>query len=342
MAELHHGGRIREAAACYGIPKEQWLDLSTGINPTGWPVPPLSAECWQRLPERDDRLEHAARAYYGASHLLPVAGSQAAIQALPLLRASCRVGVITPSYAEHAAAWKRHGHEVIALSSEEIPSWLPRLDVLLLVNPNNPTGESFPIEQLLAWRSTLAARGGWLILDEAFVDVKPEQSLASYAGEPGLIVLRSLGKFFGLAGVRVGFVLAWPRLLEQLTGILGPWTVTGPALEVARMALTDTPWQLETRECLVQQGDRLKRLLTHFGPAPAGGSSLFQYCPTQQAAYWHDALARRGILTRLFGVHAGALPALRFGLPGDETAWQRLEEALTELAIAPKRKVVEC
>lgn len=329
---------MREAAERYDITPEQWLDLSTGINPQGWPVPPLPASCWQRLPEEGDGLEQAAAVYYGAAHLLPVAGSQAAIQALPMLRAPCRVGILAPSYAEHAAAWRRQGHEVIALDADAIPGLLPGLDVLLLVNPNNPTGERFGAEQLRRWQAVLAARGGWLVVDEAFMDATPEQSLAGECGEPGLIVLRSLGKFFGLAGARVGFVLAWPQLLQQLAGMLGPWAVSGPSREVARMALADTPWQGNSRQRLAQEATRLQRLLGRFGLAPAGGSVLFQYCPTPLAAPLHKALARQGIFTRLFSEP----PALRFGLPGDEAAWQRLEQALATLQIKPTRKVAEC
>jgi cobalamin biosynthetic protein CobC len=215
---------------------------------------------------------------------------------------------------------------------------LPGIDVLLLVNPNNPTGESFSPEQLLAWHAALASRGGWLVVDEAFMDATPEQSVAQYSGAPGLIVLRSLGKFFGLAGGRVGFVLAWPQLLRELAALLGPWTVSGPAREAARLALSGRAWQAQDRLRLVHEGARLQKLLGRYGLAPAGGTALFQYCPTKQAASLHEALARQGILTRLFDEP----PALRFGLPGDVAAWQRLERALSELSINSMRKVVEC
>jgi L-threonine-O-3-phosphate decarboxylase len=339
LAELHHGGRLREAASCYGIPPGQWLDLSTGINPVGWPVPPLPAACWQRLPEADDGLERAAADYYGAAHLLPVAGSQAAIQALPQLRPACRVGVLAASYAEHAAAWQRQGHELVALEAGAIPRLLPGLDVLLLVNPNNPTGESFSPEQLLAWHAALAARGGWLVVDEAFMDATPERSIARYSGVPGLVVLRSLGKFFGLAGARVGFALAWPQLLRELAARLGPWAVSGPAREAARLALADRAWQAEARLRLLQDGERLQMVLAHHDLVSAGGTALFRYCPTAPAAALHEALARQGVLTRLFAAPA----ALRFGLPGDEAAWRRLELALTALPVnATQKKVAKC
>lgn len=338
MTELHHGGRLREAASRYHIPLNEWLDLSTGINPHSWPVPPLPRQCWQSLPEDDDGLEQAAATYYGARSLLPVAGSQAAIQALPLLRPSCRVGILSPSYAEHAAAWQRHGHHVVALNTPEIETQLPSLDVLLLVNPNNPTGEQFTREKLLAWHKMLEKRGGWLIVDEAFADAIPGYSLAAVTGRAGLIVLRSLGKFFGLAGARVGFVLAWPALLRQIKASLGPWAVSGPSREVARLALSDRGWQMAMHQNLRTSARRLETLLRQYGLTPEGGTTLFQYCPTTEAEWLHEGLAKQGILTRLFQQP----DALRFGLPGIDSDWQRLAQALEILTTTPRQKVIEC
>ncbi len=321
---LEHGGGLRAAVARYGIPLSDWLDLSTGINPQGWPVPLVPATVWQRLPEAEDGLEMAAAACYGAESLLPVAGSQAAIQALPLLREPGRVGVLNPSYAEHAHAWRRAGHQVETLVVEGLDAALDRLDALVLVHPNNPTGVRFPPELLLDWRVRLAERGGWLVVDEAFMDATPAASLASHAGLPGLIVLRSLGKFFGLAGARVGFVLAEPAVLERLHEQLGPWTVGGPSRWVAMRALSDHAWQAETRTRLDHAGNRLVDLLNRQQLPVAGGTGLFQWMPLPDAAFWQDALACRGILVRRFTDP----PGLRFGLPGGEPAWRRLELAL--------------
>ncbi len=326
MAELHHGGRLREAAARYDLAVDEWLDLSTGINPNGWPVPALPAACWQRLPELDDGLESAAADYYGNRNLLPVAGSQAAIQLLPSLRPKGRVGMLAPSYAEHAQAWRRAGHEVVELTSDRIDEALAALDVLLLVNPNNPTGECFSARQLMQWHQQLQQQGGWLLVDEAFMDAQPDQSIVPCCGEEGLVVLRSLGKFFGLAGIRVGFAFAWPLLLKRLQRELGPWHVSGPAREVARRALLDVAWQQETRKRLQEEGSRLSVLLERAGLSPAGGSSLFQYIVHPDALRLHESLARAGIFTRLFEQPS----AIRFGLPGSEMDWVRLEEALTE------------
>ena len=324
---LEHGGGILAAAARYGIPAEKWLDLSTGINPFGWPVPAVPADCWRRLPEAEDGLVAAARAYYGASSLLPVAGSQAALQALPLLRSPSTVGVLAPTYTEHPQAWERAGHVLRPLDADTIDGAVDSLDVLLLVNPNNPTGECFSRERLESWLERLARRGGWLVVDEAFMDATPEASLVSLAGRPGLVVLRSLGKFFGLAGARVGFVLAWPELLAQLEERLGPWTVAAPSRWVARHALADVAWQSAARKTLPLASLRLKEVLTRHGLAPAGGTALFQWVPTSATVPIQERFAQQGIWVRRFD----SPPALRFGIPGGEEAWQRLEAALESL-----------
>jgi cobalamin biosynthetic protein CobC len=329
---LEHGGRLREAAQRYGIPLADWLDLSTGIAPYGWPVPAIPDSAWQRLPEADDGLEAAARDYYGVPALLPVAGSQAAIQALPRLRRpGLRVGIVSPAYAEHAAAWRREGHLVQELGEGAVERSLERLDVLLVVNPNNPSGRLIERERLLAWHARLVERGGWLLVDEAFMDCTPQHSLAADSQLPGLIVLRSFGKFFGLAGIRLGFVLAASELLERLGEQLGPWTVSGPTRAVANALLADSEGQQRQRDRLRGGGLRLAVLLSDHGLAPAGGCALFQLVGHPQAVGLHGYFARRGILLRLFA----ETRCLRFGLPGDEIGWQRLEQALKEMPAWP-------
>ncbi|MFB4370491.1 MULTISPECIES: threonine-phosphate decarboxylase CobD [unclassified Pseudomonas] len=325
---LEHGGRLRKAALRHGIPLSDWLDLSTGVAPYGLPMVEIPAQVWNRLPEQDDGLEAAACAYYGAAELLPVAGSQAAIQCLPRLRREARVGIVSPAYAEHAAAWQREGHRVLDISEAGVNRALERLDVLLLVNPNNPTGRRFSPEQLYAWHARLAERGGWLIVDEAFIDCTPEQSLAAHAQLPGLIVLRSFGKFFGMAGARLGFVLAERTLLDELEEILGPWTISGPTRWLATRMLEDKGAQQFQRQRLISDGQRLAGLLREHGLTPTGGCAMFQWLASEHAALLHEFLACNGILTRLFERPA----SIRFGLPPDETGWQRLAAALKVFA----------
>ncbi|MEW6679132.1 MAG: threonine-phosphate decarboxylase CobD [Pseudomonadota bacterium] len=320
---LEHGGRLLAAARQYGIPVADWLDLSTGINPLGWPAPMIPPDLWTRLPEEDDGLAQAACRYYGTPRVLPVAGSQAAIQALPALRPPGRVGIPHPAYAEHAHAWRQAGHEVVAWTQEMGPDGL---DALVLIHPNNPSGTRYSTAQLLDWHARLAAPGGWLVVDEAFLDPTPEASLAPFCDRDGLIVLRSLGKFFGLPGARVGFVMAGVELLGRLHEVLGPWTVPGPSRWLAQQALADGVWQAAARLRLSQAAERLARLLAVHGLAPGGGTALFQWVKTPHAAVIADRLARRGILVRRFADP----PSLRFGLPGQEPDWARLAQALAE------------
>lgn len=331
---LEHGGRLRQAAGHYGIPISDWLDLSTGINPNGWPVPGIPAACWQRLPEDDDDLLAAARAYYQNDTLLPVAGSQAAIQTLPRLRPACRVGVLHPAYAEHAAGWQKAGHQLMTVEADSLDRQLDLLDVLILINPNNPTGQLWTPARLLDWHAKLHRRGGWLIVDEAFMDGMPGYSLTNLPVRPGLIVLRSIGKFFGLAGIRCGFVVAEPDLLARLAETLGPWTISHPGRFVAAQALADRGWQQQTAAALQRQGLRLRQLLADSGWPPQGGCHLFQWLTTAAAAEMHARLAEQGVLTRLF--HSPA--SLRFGLPGNETGWRRLSAALSHPAVKQLQK----
>lgn len=320
---LAHGGNLRIAAAQYGRPLSDWIDLSTGINPVGYPAPSLATDVWQRLPEADPEFLAAACAYYHAPALLPVAGTQAAIQAMPHLRPPSQVVVAAPSYAEHAHGWRRARHAVRELPFAALDAAVDGCDVMVVCNPNNPTGERIAPERLLTWSARLAARGGWLVVDEAFGDTEPHNSVAA-ARAPGLIVLRSVGKFFGLAGLRLGFVAADLALLDALNEMLGPWTVSGPAQQIGKAALEDRAWQAHTRTRLLQQGARLQALLAAHGIQSAG-TPLFQYWQEPQAIDFQHQLAHEGIWVRRFD---GIAPGIRVGLPGGETGWQRLEQAL--------------
>jgi cobalamin biosynthetic protein CobC len=320
---LEHGGNLRQATARFG--RSDWLDLSTGINPQWYPAPALAPDVWHRLPEADPDLEAAACACYGAARMLAVAGTQAAIQALPRLRAPARVTVAAPSYAEHAHQWGRHGHALQQVGYADLDAALPGCDVLVVCNPNNPTGALVAPATLLDWAGQLAARGGWLVVDEAFGDTIPAASV-SHSGAAGLIVLRSVGKFFGLAGLRLGFVAAEPDVLGGLAELLGPWTVSRAAQQVATAALRDRDWQHAMREQLQASGERLQRLLRVHGIV-ASGTALFQWWPEPRAEQFWRHMAERGIWVRLF-VHAAR--GIRLGLPPDEAGWQRLANALNE------------
>ncbi len=325
---LEHGGNLHDAIRHYQRPREDWLDLSTGINPQPYPVPAIAACAWHRLPEPNSALLDVAQNYYGAPQLLPVAGTQAAIQGLPRLRPHAKVVVAAPSYAEHAFQWRQAGHEVIEVSYAQLESAASDCDVMVVCNPNNPTGESVAAEVLLRWSAQLALKGGWLIVDEAFGDVTPEASVASHTTQAGLIVLRSIGKFFGLAGLRLGFVAAHPALLMRLADLLGPWTVNGPAQQIGFVALSDHAWQLAMRQQLADQGRRLQQLIAAHGFASTG-CALFQYWPHARPAKFAEQMATHGVWIRHF-IHG-----VRLGLPPNEAGWQRLQQALSTSLVCP-------
>lgn len=335
-----HGGNLSEAAERYGIARADWLDLSTGINPHGYPVPPIDPQAWLRLPDDHDDLEAIAAAHYGASRALAVAGTQAAIRMLPAVLPKGRVGVGLLTYGEYAPAFERAGFPVDRFVTEpfadarDAASFVldPRqalpaqLKHLILVNPNNPGAERFEASQIMQWHEELAARGGTLVVDEAFVESTPELSVARFADRDGLIVLRSIGKFFGLAGARAGFVLAGPRVDQAMRYLRGPWSVSGPARVAVRTALLDTEWQTQTRTMLIASGARLAELLGRFHPT-IRHTPLFSWMGDEHAHHWQEGLARHGIWVRRFDV----IPGVRFGLPADEAGWSRLEAALKAL-----------
>jgi cobalamin biosynthetic protein CobC len=327
---LEHGGRLLAAAQRYGIAPEDWLDLSTGIAPYAYPVPALPAAAWQRLPEDEDGLAAVACRCYGARQVLPLPGSQAAIQLLPRLRPPGVVLVLEPSYAEYAAAWHAAGHEVRHCAAADLPQAAAAADAVVIGNPNNPTGQRFSRRGLLDLARQLEVRGGWLIVDEAFADAEDDdESLAAVAGSAAaanVVVLRSLGKFFGLAGARVGFAIAADAILAPLAEAIGPWAVAHPSRHAARAALADGAWQAAQRARLQRDGARLHGLLAAADLGASSGTALFRYLARDDARQLHEFFARQGILLRHFAQPA----AVRIGLPITEADWQRLAATLEQ------------
>ena len=321
-----HGGDLSAHSDAYA---GDWLDLSTGINPLPYAVPQLPDAAWTRLPgtaEMTDLLS-AARQAYGCpaeAGIVAVPGTQAAIQWLPRLFAKGRVTVLGPTYAEHAHVWRQCGHEATELNA--VPGTLRDIDILIAVNPNNPDGRALGPDLLRRWHRELSERGGWLILDEAFADVVPEVSLAGEAGKPGLVILRSFGKFFGLAGLRLGFVLGDPVVTRALAQALGPWAVSGPATAIGAAALRDTAWQAAMREELRTRARRFDQDMRDRGIHVLGGISLFRLAKVPEAAAFAARLRQRGIHTRIFDYNPDWM---RFGLPADEAAfWARFDAAV--------------
>jgi len=320
-----HGGEVDAAAELYGITRDRWLDLSTGINPHAYPLPELARDYWRRLPDASlyAWLRESAAACYGVADpaaVVPAGGSQSIIQLLPRLLPPRRVAVVTPTYREHAASWAAAGHCVAEIADiDDVPA---DAAVVVVANPNNPDGRQCNPEALLP-----LSEGRLLVVDEAFADVCPEISLARHAGRGDLLVLRSFGKFFGLAGLRLGFALAGEPLAEQLRRAIGPWAVSGPAAVVGAVALADESWVRATRVRLTAAAGRLDGLLLRAGLNIIGGTTLFRLIEHGRAAELFEALAHAAVLVRRF---AGEPHRLRFGLPADDVAFSRLADALAQ------------
>lgn len=321
-----HGGDIDRAAASFGdgTGPEGWIDLSTGINRRPWPVGTLGAHVWRALPTAaaTARTARAAAGWLGCDpgRVLPVAGASAAIQLIPRLLPAGRAAVLTPSYNEHAASLRDAGWQV---TETRLIEDMAGSDLAVVVNPNNPDGREWQPGTL----ASLAARVGHLVIDESFADPRPDLSLAPDA--PGnVLILRSFGKFWGLAGLRLGFVVADPALLAPLSAAAGPWPVSGPALEIGATAMADPAWADETVVYHAEAGLRLDRLAMRAGWGLAGGTHLFRLYDTADAAAAQQALARARIWTRRFP-YSGRW--LRLGIPGDHTEWDRLALALTDI-----------
>ncbi len=323
-----HGGNLTWAIRCFGNHPEGWIDLSTGINPDPYPIPTLPAEAWTRLPDEaaEAVLCRAAAQYFGVGDPATVAmapGSQAVIQMLPRLRPRARVAVLSPTYGEHARCWAAAGHAVAEIGDHEADG--ARWEVIVATNPNNPDGRVLRPGRLLDLADRLAARGGWLVVDEAFADTDPAISIAAQAGRPGLVVLRSFGKFFGLAGLRLGVALAAPDLATRVRAAFGPWAVSGPAIAIAGAAFADVAWIAATRAALAERSARLDNLLRSAGLTVIGGTALYRLADSPAAPALFERLGQFGILARPFAYRRSWL---RFGLPPEGRAWERLAEAL--------------
>lgn len=303
-----HGGGLDRAIAQYGGSRTDWLDLSTGINPMPYPVPEFGGDIWTALPDAGamQTLLDAARDFWNVpdgAAILAAPGASSLIARIPLLAPLGNVDIPTPTYNEHAAAFAAAGWQI------------GKGDAQVLVHPNNPDGRFWNAQDITA---PLA------IIDESFCDIAPDVSLISIATRPGTLILKSFGKFWGLAGMRLGFAIGDPALIEALSEALGPWPVAGPALKTGAKALSDPKWASETRHQLDADSTRLDTLMIAKGAELVGGTSLFRLYEVEDAAGWQDTLAKSHIWSRIFPYSDRWL---RLGLPASDR-WSQLEAAL--------------
>jgi cobalamin biosynthetic protein CobC len=329
---LVHGGDLAAARRLFGGAPEPFVDLSTGINPHSYPLPQLPPDLFARLPDGDAlaALTAAAAKAYGApsaAHVVAAPGTQILVPLVATLVRPGRAAILTPTYSEHARAASLAGHQVTEIADLTAFDTVPEATLVIVTNPNNPDGRLFDKHDLTAVAKRLEERRGLLVVDEAFMDVGPAASLAAEVSRSPIVVLRSFGKFFGLAGIRLGFALARPTLARRLAARLGPWAVSGPALAVGTKALTDTAWMDEARRQLAADTMRLDAILAGPGLQIIGGTNLFRLARTPAATRLFQHLGRAGILVRTFPEHPSWL---RFGLPGAEAEWSRLQIAMAD------------
>ena len=326
--DLVHGGSLDKMRAAFPNASGPWIDLSTGINPWPYPVPDVSPDTLNALPTRDayQQCRAAMASVIGvpADTLALAPGSELLIRMLPQIISPKRVAVLTPTYGDHAQVWRTAGCDVLETTSPL--SLSSDVDAVAICNPNNPDGRLFQPDELEAARAKLAERGGWLIVDEAYTDLAPELSLARHAGAPGLIVLRSFGKFYGLAGLRLGAIIASEDILRPISNLLGVWPVSGLALDIGKRAYQDTSWQVSTRARLDDARRRLDEILVGTGIKEVHGTNLFRFVECEDAHLIWRRLAERGIYVRRF---SWSNQHLRFGLIANEAAETRLLEALS-------------
>lgn len=309
---LDHGGRIDAAAIEYGGNRDDWLDLSTGINPVPYSIPELDNQSWAALPDElaNQRLLSAARRFWNVpdqAAIIAVPGASAAIANIPRLRPAGTAYIPGPTYNEHRASFQAAGWSV----AEKLPA-----QACVFVHPNNPDGR--------VWNGD-AAPGILRIIDESFCDIMPDASLIRHSTKLGTLILKSFGKFWGLAGLRLGFVIGAPSMIGELTQMLGPWPVSGPALNIGTAALNDQEWADKTRQRLVQDAERLDDLMKAKGAKVVGGTTLFRLYRVDDAASWQDKLARHHIWSRIFPYDSRWI---RLGLPAPSD-WHRVEQALS-------------
>jgi cobalamin biosynthesis protein CobC len=310
-----HGGNLDAARALWG--QGDWIDLSTGINRMPYPLPALPLSAWTDLPTKPAMaalLAAARSAYRTEAPIAALSGAQGAIQLIPHLARPGLARILAPTYNEHAAALRRAGWRVEEVSSLGA---LAGADLALVVNPNNPTGAHHAPADLLA----LLPQTGRLVVDESFADPVPGLSLAARAGQGGLVVLRSFGKFYGLAGLRLGFVLGSEDDVAQLAEMAGPWPVSGAALAIGTRALLDESWQEETTARLAADAAMLDETCLNYGWQLLGGTHLFRSYHTPDAASAQALLARNHVWSRIFPYSPNWL---RLGLPGSAAEWSRL------------------
>ena len=327
---MQHGGNKTAAARAYGVEPSEMIDLSTGISPRPYPLDLGAFELSDliELPQAED-AEHLTQVMTSSWHipdsakLALASGSGAIISLMPHLYQGDKRHVYCPEpvYSEHVIAWQNAGYTIITYDAGAIPDvdW-GRAAAILAVQPGNPMGHIAPPSDWLALMSDAAAHNVMVIFDEAFIDLAPQLSLIPHMGQKGQIVIRSFGKFYGLAGVRLGAAIGHPDDITALYHLMGPWAVSTMALRFGAAAIADHAWADDQRRWLSDRMTFLKEGLAARNVTIVGGTDLYLLIDVADAARLQDDLARQGFWTRIFDSNPRWM---RLGLAHDDAIMAR-------------------
>jgi len=331
LIEKHgHGGDIWTAAESFGGKPDQFLDFSANINPLGPPkaLIPLLTEALPEITRYPDPVCRRLRQKLGSTYSLPeeffLIGNGAAecIQLAVSALQPKRVGLLYPCFSEYEAAAKKAGCDIVPFftcksdqflpQTEHLLAFLPQIDFLFIGHPNNPTGNHLRLEDLRAVAEACREAGVTLGVDEAFLDFLPHGEEESLLPEierfPNLILFRSMTKMFAIPGLRLGFVIAHPKLVARMASLQIPWSVNHLAQKAGEWLVDEKEFVLATQSFVQQEREIL---IQHLQGIP--GLTIFPSrtnylllhtagCPVEDL---QRELAQQGILIRNCTMYPG-------------------------------------
>jgi threonine-phosphate decarboxylase len=316
-----HGGNIYAASRDLRCQPASMLDFSASINPLGMApgavqVVQASLELATHYPDPDCyELKQALGRFHGIDPECVCIGngSTELIFLLPKTLALRRALIPGPTFSEYAAAMRAVGGEVSMLLAppeeefrirlSQVAAALQRsLDCVWLCNPNNPTGQLWTKAQVLELWKKARRVGASLIVDEAFIDYCEADSVVSEAtSRAGLLVLRSFTKFYGMPGLRVGYLVAEPTVIRRIEAMRLPWSVNNLAQVAAIASLNETSYAVRSRQLIIEERPRLAAALAGQGwvPCPSSANFLLVRLPSfLKSAAVAAATRRQGVLIR--------------------------------------------
>ena len=324
---IEHGGNLDKAISFYGGKESEWIDLSTGINPNSYPIPKLSISDWRSLPTKTEikDLESIIKSKQKiSSEIIMVPGAQMAINFLPFLLKGegTEVRILTPTYNEYNYCFTNTGFKV---NSCQKFNQLFNSDIAIIVNPNNPDGKIYEINELFELSKSVKI----LIVDESFIDSVECDSIVNQLNEDvsNIIVIRSFGKFFGLAGLRLGYVFSGKEIIRKFKRFFGPWQISKMSVKIATIAFSDDVWIKKTKNNLNEKANAIDNLMKKINWKITGGTNLFRLYSTSNSDLAQKLLAEKFIWSRKFSY---SKKWIRLGIP-NERDFKKLKKIVMRL-----------